>query len=76
VEFYVSAASICDMRFKWQALHRAGDGKSPLNPGRLLAALKDRNLFYLNLAVSIWGRALAAPILRKDPFDEMLLIQA
>jgi len=76
VELYASAVSIWEMRLKWSALHASGTRKSPHDPQDVLTALEDQDLVYLPLTMSHAARPLETPIAHKDPFDELLLVQA
>ena len=76
IELYASAVSIWEMRLKWSALHASGARKSPHDPRDVLAALEDQDLVYLPLTMSHAARPLETPIAHKDPFDELLLVQA
>ena len=76
VEFYLSAVAIWEMRLKWSSLHPSGDRKSPHDPEDVLSALEDQDFVYLPLALSHAARPLQIPIPHKDPFDELLLVQA
>ena len=76
VDLYISAVSIWEMRLKWSALLRSGDRKSPHDPQEVVVVLEDQDFTYLPLAISHAARRLDVPIPHKDPFDELLLVQA
>lgn len=73
---YVSAVSIWEMRLKHHARHRSGDRKSPYSPNDVLVALEEQEVRFLPVSMSHAARELEAPITHKDPFDELLLVQA
>lgn len=75
-ELYVSAVSIWEMRLKWSALHASGSRKSPHDPRDVLAVLEDQDFVYLPLTLGHAAQPLATPLPHKDPFDELLLVQA
>ncbi len=72
----MSAVSIWEMRLKYRARHASGDRKSPYDPHDVVATLKERDVTFLPVEASHAARELETPIPHKDPFDEMLLVQA
>jgi PIN domain nuclease of toxin-antitoxin system len=74
--FVVSAVSIWEMRLKWEALHASGDRKGPLDPAQALQILSGQAIDFLALTAGHTVMRLANPIPHRDPFDELLLIQA
>ncbi len=75
-ELYVSAVSIWEMRLKHNARYRSGAQKSRFSPEDVLEALEDQNITYLPMTILHAARALKTPLGHKDPFDELLLVQA
>ena len=73
---YVSAVSLWEMRLKYSAFHRSGDRKSPHNPNEVLTVLQEHNVTFLPLEPRHATRELDTPIPNRDPFDELLLVQA
>lgn len=73
---YVSAVPLWEMRLKHRAFHRSGDRKSPHNPNEVLAILQEHNVTFLALEPRHATRELDTPIPTRDPFDELLLVQA
>ena len=73
---YVSAVSLWEMRLKYSAFHRSGDRKSPYDPNDVLAILQEHNVTFLPLEPRHATRELDTPIPNRDPFDELLLVQA
>ncbi len=73
---YVSAVSLWEMSLKYRAFHRSGDRKSPHNPAEVLAILQEQNVTFMALEPRHAARELDTPIPTRDPFDELLLVQA
>ncbi len=72
----ISAVSLWEMRLKWSSRHPSGDRKSPLDPETVLSVLEDQDVRFLPLTIAHAARSLQTPIPHKDPFDELLLVQA
>lgn len=75
-QIYVSAVSIWEMRLKYRARYASGDRKSRFSPVDVLAALKEQEVTFLPMTIRHAAQALKTPIDHKDPFDELLLVQA
>lgn len=75
-EFFVSAVSIWEMRLKYHALHPSGERKSPYDPNDVLAILQGQDVTFLSVEASHAARELKTPIPHRDPFDQLLLVQA
>ncbi len=73
---HVSAVSIWEMRLKYQARDRLGRRKSPFDPREVVAALTRLNVVLLPLTMRHAAERLRVPITHRDPFDELLLVQA
>ena len=73
---YVSAVSVWELRLKHHARHRSGERKSPYDPGDVIATLQEQNVVFLPMSINHAARELETPIAHKDPFDELLLVQA
>ena len=73
---FVSAVSIWEMRLKYRALHPSGERKSPYDPNDVVAALEGQGVTFLTMTARHAACSLESPIAHKDPFDEMLLVQA
>ena len=76
VQLYVSAVSIWEMRLKHNARHASGERKSRFSPDDVVSALEDQEVTFLPMTMRHATRDLETPLDRKDPFDEMLLVQA
>ena len=75
-QLFVSAVSIWEMRLKYRALHPSGERKSPYDPNDVVAALEGQGVTFLTMTARHAACDLETPIDHKDPFDEMLLVQA
>ena len=73
---YASAVSIWEMRLKHGARHRSGARKSRFDPNAVVAVLEEQDVILLPMTPNHAARALDAPLAHKDPFDELLLVQA
>ncbi|MCY4551499.1 MAG: type II toxin-antitoxin system VapC family toxin [Defluviicoccus sp.] len=73
---HVSAVSIWEMRLKYNARHPSGARKSPFDPNDVLAALEGQEVTFLPLTMAHAAEALETPLDHRDPFDELLLVQA
>lgn len=76
LELHVSAVSIWEMRLKHGSRHRSGTPKSPFDPNDVIAVLQGQDVTLLPMTVAHAARALETPLDHKDPFDELLLVQA
>ena len=75
-QLHVSAVSIWEMRLKYHARQSSGERKSPFDPNEVIVALAKQKAVFLSLTTSHAARELDTPLNHKDPFDELLLIQA
>jgi PIN domain nuclease of toxin-antitoxin system len=76
VTLFVSAVSVWEMRLKFAARHRSGARKSALDPRAVIGLLEDQNVTFLPMTVAHAAARLETPLKHKDPFDELLLLQA
>ena len=72
----MSAVSIWEMRLKYRAHHPSGKRKSPFNPNAVVAMIERQDMTLLSMTMQHAARELESPIPHKDPFDELLLVQA
>jgi len=75
-EVVVSAASIWEMRLKWQKRDRHGRRKGRLDPAVALAFIAANEMQLANLSAEDCATMLDPAMPVPDPFDEMLLIHA
>ena len=75
-DFHVSAVSIWEMRLKYNARHRSGERKSRFSPEDVVAALDDQDMTFLPTTMRHAAGRLETPLDHKDPFDELLMVQA
>ena len=73
---YVSAVSVWEMRLKYRARRPDRARKSPFDPTDVIAVLEGQDVIFLPMTMHHAARELEAPIDHKDPFDELLLVQA
>ena len=73
---YVSAVSIWEMRLKFQARHGSGARKSRFDPEDVVAALEQQDVTFLPMTMVHACKRLDVAIPHRDPFDELLLVQA
>jgi len=74
--FVVSAVSLWEIRLKWNAFSRVGARKGPAGPEEVLEVLRNRQVVLLSLKPEHAAATLSVPLAHKDPFDELLLVQA
>ncbi len=72
----MSAVSIWEMRLKYQSRYSSGDRKSRFSPDDVVDTLEQQNITFLPMTMRHAAKALNAPLAHRDPFDEMLLVQA
>ncbi len=75
-QLYVSAVSIWEMRLKYNARHPSGARKSPFDPKDVIAALEGQDMTFLPMTMAHAAQALEPALDHRDPFDELLLVQA
>ena len=75
-QLFVSAVSIWEMRLKFHARHPSGARKSRFDPNDAVAALKEQDVTFLPMTILHAARPLETPLGHRDPFDELLLVQA
>ena len=73
---YVSAVSIWEMRLKFRARHASGARKSRFDPREMISALEQQDVTFLLMTMTHAAKSLEVPIAHRDPFDELLLVQA
>lgn len=73
---FASVVSLWEMRLKYQARHRSGRRKSPYDPEQVMRALYGLDIPILPLTPPEAVAPLAPPLVHRDPFDQLLLVQA
>ena len=71
-----SAVSIWELRLKWNSHFMSGARKGRASPDDVLDVLRRAAYEEIALTVDHAAASLANPITHKDPFDELLLVQA
>jgi len=72
----LSAVAVWELRLKWRSFHISGSRKGPIDPVFVLSFAKAVDWDLLPLTASHAAACLAQPLAHKDPFDELLLVQA
>lgn len=72
----LSAVAVWEMRLKWGSVHISGKHKGSVDPTALLAFATAMEWEQLSVTPRHAAAELAAPLSHKDPFDELLLVQA
>ena len=75
-ELAVSAASIWEIRLKWRSKHPSGDDKLSTPPDAAIRLADALGMRRLAVTMQHAAARLDVPLAHKDPFDEILLIQA
>ena len=75
-ELHASVASLWEMRLKHNALTRLGERKSPHAPSRVVAMLDALGMPIVAITQEHTVQQLTTPLPHRDPFDELLLVQA
>ena len=73
---HVSAVSVWEMRLKHDARYPSGARKSPFDPNAVLEVLEGQEVVFVPMTTRHAARALDVPLGHRDPFDELLLVQA
>ncbi|MCY3669596.1 MAG: type II toxin-antitoxin system VapC family toxin [Alphaproteobacteria bacterium] len=76
LQLYASAVSIWEMRLKHNARHASGERKSRFDPDDVIPLLENQGVTFLPMTIRHAARALETPLGHRDPFDELLLVQA
>lgn len=72
----VSAVSIWEARLKWQSWHASGTRKGVITHDDLMLFIEQVGWTLLPLSARHAAATLDSPVEHKDPFDELLLVQA
>ena len=72
----LSAVAVWELRLKWHSFHIFGSRKGPVAPTVVVAFAVAMDWELLPLTARHAAAELAQPLGHKDPFDELLLVQA
>lgn len=72
----LSAVSVWELRLKWHSLHISGSRKGPIGPGSIVTFAGAVGWELMALTARHATCSLSEPLAHKDPFDELLLVQA
>ena len=73
---FVSAVTVWELRLKWRSLYASGERKGPIEPASVLVFGAAMGWEFLPLSARHAAATLRRPLSHKDPFDELLLVQA
>jgi len=72
----LSAVALWELRLKWHSFHISGSRKGRLDPASVVAFATAVDWELLPLTARHAAAGLAQPLAHKDPFDELLFVQA
>jgi len=72
----LSAVVVWELRLKWHRFHISGARKGIIGPSAIVAFAEAMARQFLPLTARHAAAELAQPVDHKDPFDELLLVQA
>ena len=72
----LSAVAVWELRLKWHSFHISGDRKGSVSPASIVSFAAAMVWEFLPLTAHHAMTDLAHPLEHKDPFDELLLVQA
>lgn len=72
----LSAVAVWEPRLKWHSLHISDARKRPIDPAAVVTFGTAMNWKMLPLTARHAAAGLPQPLAHKDPFDELLLVQA
>jgi PIN domain nuclease of toxin-antitoxin system len=72
----LSAVAVWELRLKWHSFHISGTRKGLVDPASVVAFAAAMDWELLPLTARHAAAELARPLGHKDPFDELLLVQA
>jgi PIN domain nuclease of toxin-antitoxin system len=72
----LSAVAVWELRLKWHSFHMSGLRKGPVDPASVVAFAAAMNWEPLPLTARHAAASLVQTLGHKDPFDELLLVQA
>jgi PIN domain nuclease of toxin-antitoxin system len=72
----LSAVAVWELRLKWHSFHISGSRKGPIDPRAVVDFAEAIGWEFLPLTARHAAADLTHPLKHKDPFDELLLVQA
>lgn len=75
-QLVLSAVAVWELRLKWHSFYISGGRKGPINPAAVVAFAGAMAWELLPLTAGHAAAELTQPLGHKDPFDELLLVQA
>jgi len=72
----LSAVAVWELRLKWHSFHISGARNGLVDPEAVVAFAVVMDWEFLSLTAHHAAAELAHPLRHKDPFDELLLVQA
>lgn len=72
----LSAVVVWELRLKWHSVHISGTRKGPIGPSAIIDFARLMDWDFLPLTADHAAQELTQPLAHKDPFDELLLVQA
>lgn len=72
----LSAVAVWELRLKWHSFHISGTRKGPISPASVTSFAAAMDWELLPLTPRHAAAELAHPLGHRDPFDELLLVQA
>ncbi len=72
----ISAVSIWELRLKWHSFDISGERKGPVDPASIVTFARRMGWELLPLTAHHAASGLIHALPHKDPFDELLLVQA
>ena len=76
VALLASPLSVWEVRLKWQTRRGDGQRKLDVSPRQIIEAADFLGCDWLAVDAAVLGTPLDHPLPHRDPFDEMLLVQA
>lgn len=75
-DVFASAVSIWEIRVKWNSTRLSGERKGTIDPIAATSYLQSIDVEIVPLSAETASAPLIVPLAHKDPFDELLLVQA
>jgi PIN domain nuclease of toxin-antitoxin system len=75
-QLVLSAVTVWELSLKWHSFHISGERKGVLDPSAVLRFASAVDWEFLPLTAQHAAATLSQPLGHRDPFDELLLVQA